>query len=281
MRSGLREMLRGVIPEDALKLVPSSYDIIGSREKAVAVIETPEGLKTYEERVALALMELHRNVKSVLAKESGRWGEYRLRRMRLIAGDPNTEIVHKEAGCLFKLDPMVVYFSPREATERGRIASKVAEGERILVMFSGVGPYPIRIAKLHREIEVTAIEINLHAHNYCVENINLNRVGDRVFPILGDVREVCLRLGRKFDRVVMPLPLGAYEFLDLATPLLTNGGILHFYHWSREPDVFREAERLISESAGVFGQKVEIIDRVRVSQYSPRVWKVRVDARLR
>ena len=280
MRGGLRRRLRGVIPEEALRLVPRSYDVIGSRERAVAVIEIPVELRPYEGEIASALMELHRNVRSVLAKESERCGEYRLRRMRLIAGDPETEVIHREAGCLFRLDPMRVYFSPREATERGRIASKVAEGERILVMFSGVGPYPIRIARLHPGVDVTAVELNPYAHNYCVENIHLNRVEDRVHPILGDVREVCPRLEGGFDRVVMPLPLGAHRFLDLAIPLLGEGGVLHFYHWAKEPEIFQEAESLISEAAGGFGRGAEIIDRVRVSQYSPRVWKVRVDARV-
>ena len=280
MRGGLRERLRGVIPREALSLVPRSYDIIGSRGKAVAVVEIPEGLRPYEVEVAKAIMELHRCVKSVLAKESGRIGDYRLRRLRLIAGDPDTEVIHREAGCLFKLDPMKVYFSPREATERGRIASKVEGGERILVMFSGVGPYPIRIAKLRDDVDITAIELNPDAHNYCIENIHLNRVEDRVHPILGDVRDVCPRLEAVFNRIVMPLPLGAYRFLDLAIPLLVEGGILHFYHWAREPEIFREAEHLVLEAAERFGRGAEITDRIRVSQYSPRVWKVRVDARI-
>ena len=280
MRGGLRERLRGVIPRETLSLVPRSYDIIGSRGKAVAVLEIPEELRPYEVEVARAIMELHRCVKSVLAKESGRIGDYRLRRLRLIAGDPDTEVIHREAGCLFKLDPMKVYFSPREATERGRIASKVESGERILVMFSGVGPYPIRIAKLRDDVDITAIELNPDAHNYCIENIHLNRVEDRVHPILGDVRDVCPRLEAVFNRIVMPLPLGAYRFLDLAIPLLVEGGILHFYHWAREPEIFREAEQLVLEAAERFGRGAEITDRIRVSQYSPRVWKVRVDARI-
>jgi tRNA (guanine37-N1)-methyltransferase len=280
VREGLRERLRGVIPEEAMRLVPKSYDIIGSRVKAVAVIEIPEELRPYETDIASALMELHKNVRSILAKESGRGGEYRLRGMRLIAGDPDTEVIHREAGCLFKLDPMKVYFSPREATERGRIASKVGRGERILVMFSGVGPYPIRIAKLHREVDITAVELNPYAHNYCVENIHLNKVENRIHPILGDVKEVCPKLEGSFDRIVMPLPLGAYRFLDLAIPLLKERGVLHFYHWSREPNIFQEAELLVSETARGFGKGIEIIDRVRISQHSPRAWKVRVDARL-
>ncbi len=264
-----------------MRTMPRSFDIIGSREKAVAIVEIPPALEGFEGEVAKAIMERHKNVKSVLVKGSERLGESRVRSYRLIAGDPDTEVIHREAGCLYKLDPQKVYFSPREGTERERIAERVHDGEKILVMFSGVGPYPIMIAKRHDNVKVTAVESNPYAHNYCVENIHLNRVQDRVFAILGDVRDVALRLGFTFDRIIMPLPRGAYRFLDLAIPLLNCGGVLHFYHWAKEPDLFSEAEAVLSRAAEGFGRRVEFIEEARVSQYSPRVWKIRVDVRIR
>ncbi len=280
MRHDIRTELRGVLPEEALRLVPRAFDIVGSKQKAVAIIELPEELREYERQIAAALMRVHKNVVSVLAKESERTGEFRIRDLRLVAGDPDTEVVHKESGCLFKLDPRRVYFSPRESAERERIAAKVGEGESILVMFSGVGPFPICIAKRHERVRATAVEINPHAHNYCVENIHLNRVGDHVTAILGDVREICPNLGETFDRVLMPLPKGAHKFLDVAIPLLRDGGILHFYHWAPEPDLFSQAEELVAAAAEACGRRAEVLERVRVSQYSPRVWKIRVDARI-
>lgn len=280
MSHDLRAELRGLLPEDALRQVPRSYDVIGSKQKAVAVIELPEGLREHEGAIAGALMGIQRNVKSVLVKESERAGEYRTRELRLAAGDQDTEVLHKESGCLFRLDPRAVYFSPRESAERERIAAVVADGEEVLVMFSGVGPLPIRIAKRHGKVRVTAVEINPEAHNYCVENIHLNGVSDRVTAIRGDVREVLKDLGRDFDRVLMPLPKGANRFLDVAIPLLKDGGVLHFYHWAPEDDPHTEAEELVNRAAEGYGRRVEFIDRVRISQYSPRVWKIRLDARI-
>jgi len=260
--------------------VPRSLDIIGSKTKAVAIIELPEELREFEPEIANAAMKIHKNVRSVLAKESGREGEFRNRRLRLIAGDPDTEVVHREAGCMFKLDPREVYFSPRESEERERISGKVADGESVLVMFSGVGPFPIRIAKKHDNVRVTAIELNPRAHNYCVENICLNRVEDRVSALLGDVREICPKLGRTYDRVLMPLPKGAHAFLDVAMPMLREGGVLHLYHWAQEPDLFSGAEELIARCADGFNVHLETLERVKVSQYSPRVWKIRLDSKL-
>jgi len=278
MSRGVKEQLRGVIPDSLLDLVPRSFDVIGSKQKAVAIIEVPEEIRDYEEAIAHAVMRVQKNVASVLSKESGRAGEFRTREMRLIAGDPDTEVLHRESGCAFRLDPKTVYFSPRESQERSRIAAATADGEEVLVMFSGIGPLPIRITKHRPDVRATAIELNPYAHNYCVENIHLNRVGDRVEAILGDVREVAGSLNQQYDRILMPLPKGAYMFLDVAVPLLRDGGVLHFYHWAPSEDMYGEAEELVKAAFREEGREAIVTDRVRVSQYSPRYWKVRIDA---
>jgi len=281
MSHGLRAELRKVIPKDRADSITRAFDIYGSKQKAVAVIEIPEELKDYESPIAEAIMKVNKNVSSVLAKESARTGDYRTRELRLVAGDPDTEVLHRESGCLFRLDPRTVYFSPRESRERDRLATLVGGGEDVLVMFSGVGPLPIRIAKGREDVTIMAVELNPTAHNYCVENVHLNRVSDRVEPIFGDVREVCPGLGRRFDRIMMPLPRGAYMFLDIAVPILKEDGVLHFYHWAPTETLFSEAEELLGKAADDHEVEAEIVDRVRVSQYSPSTWKIRVDARMR
>jgi len=280
MSPDLRAELMTILPPNKVNLVTKSFDIYGSKQKAVAVVEIPNELRDVEREIGKALMRVNKNVSSVLAKESARTGDYRIRELRLIAGDPDTEVLHRESGCVFRLDPGTVYFSPRESRERDRLAEAVGDGEEILVMFSGVGPLPIRIAKGRPTVSVTAVELNPAAHNYCIENIHLNRVSDRVQAIEGDVREVCPGLGRTFDRVMMPLPRGAYKFLDIAVPLLKDGGVVHLYHWAPQADAFSEAEKLIAKVSADYGRTAEFLDHIRVSQYSPGTWKVRVDARI-
>jgi hypothetical protein len=149
MSPDLRAELRTILPLDRAIQVTKSFDIYGSKQKAVAVVEIPNELRDVEREVAEALMRVNKNVSSVLAKESARTGDYRIRELRLIAGDPDTEVLHRESGCVFRLDPATVYFSPRESRERDRLAETVGDGEDILVMFSGIGPLPIRITKRH------------------------------------------------------------------------------------------------------------------------------------
>jgi tRNA (guanine37-N1)-methyltransferase len=277
LRNNIRQHLKETVPEDLLTRVPSSFDILGSRSGAVAVIEVPDELASYEREIAAAVQAVHKNIKSVLCKDSGREGEYRLRSLRLIAGDPDTEVIHKESGCSFKLDPQITYFSTRESTERERLAETVRPGEDVLVMFSGVSPIAVCIAKRHPDVTITAIEINPGAHGYAVENVKLNKVADRVTPILGDVRDVCLSLNKVFDRVLMPLPKGAHIFLDVAVSMVKPGGVLHFYHWAPEDDLYSEAQRLVVKAATEAGRRAEFVGGVKVSLYSPRVYKVRID----
>jgi len=126
-------------------MMPRSFEIIGSKEKAVAIVEIPEDED--ERKIAEEIMKNNKNVKTVLKKVSDRKGEFRLKEYEIISGDEDTEVIHKEHGYLLKLDPQLVYFSPKEATERQRIAEQVKENETVLVMFGGIGALAVAITK--------------------------------------------------------------------------------------------------------------------------------------
>jgi tRNA (guanine37-N1)-methyltransferase len=276
----IKSILRNVLPSHLLNYLPRSFDVIGSRKKAIAIIKIPEELREYSSEIAEAISFVHKNVDSVLEKKSKRKGDFRIRNLEVIYGNQDTEVVHKELGCLFKLNPQLVYFSTRESTERERIIKTVYEGEDILVMFSGVGPYPIIIAKKVPDTNITAVELNPYAHDYCIENIHLNKVDGQVLPILGDVTNVCPNFEKQFDRTIMPLPRGAYCYLNLAIPTLKPGGVLHFYHWSPMDKLFQEAEELIEKEVKLLGKSKEIIGYETISQYSPGIYKIRIDTRI-
>jgi tRNA (guanine37-N1)-methyltransferase len=258
------------------KLVPSSFDIIGSREKAVAIVEIPEEVNGKE--AAEVILKNHKNVKTVLQKTSKRKGEFRVREYKLLAGDTDTEVMHKEYGYVVKVDPQKAYFSPRESTERQRIAKQVKAGEVVMVMFSGVAPFAIAIAKKHPEVErVIVVEMNPEAVKYADENIRINKLGHKILSLEGDVREACVKWYGKCNRVVMPLPLGSEDFLDIAVNCLKDSGVIHFYNWGEEPEVFAKAEKLIDEKLKKMGREYKIIDRCVVLPYSPKRYKVCID----
>ena len=251
-----------------------SFDIIGSKEKAVAIVEIPEGKDEVE--IAEEIMRKHKNVKSVLKKASARKGTFRTRKLELIKGEKNTEVLHIESGCKFKLDPRKVYFSPREGTERLRIASTVKPHETILVMFAGVGPYPIIITKKNPSInKVIAIELNPHAYRYMIENIRINKLSEKIIPILGDVREKCRDWFNKCDRVVMPLPHEAEKFLNIGVKCLKRKGFIHLYFIEKEEKVDEKVKELISRIKRKVSYKVR-----KVLPYAPRVNKYCLDLAL-
>lgn len=276
----LKEILKTWIPQSKLHLIPRSFDIIGSREGAIAIIEIPPEIEEYKYRIAEAIVRVHKNVRTVLRKKSPRYSAYRIRSFELLYGDRCTEVVHKEYGYLLKLDPTKVYFSPRDAYERMRIARQVREGEFVMLMFAGVGPYALAILKFQPNIErIIAVEVSPIAFKYLIENIVMNKAIGKVLAVLGDVKEVCNMWYGKCDRVIMPLPKGAYKYLDIAMLCLKpEGGIIHFYYWSREEDLFSKAEKLLVEVGKKYGFELKILERRKVSPYAPRTYKIVVDA---
>jgi tRNA (guanine37-N1)-methyltransferase len=275
----LKDVLRDKLGKEELELVPRAFDIVGD----VAIIEVPPELKKRKRDIALALKKLHPRVKTVCNKTGERSGKYRLPSLEVLVGK-ETETEHIEYGCRFRVDVGKAYFSGREGTERQRIAGKVKPGERVLVMFSGVCPSPIIIAKKQPKIaKVYGVEINPEAVEYARENIRMNRVPLLVEALCGDVRDVCpglVRGGNRFDRIVMPLPKGAHEFLDVALKCVKKNGIIHFYHWDREDDLYTKALKIIENECKKAGLKCRILEKRKVLPYGPRIWKICIDFRV-
>jgi len=252
-----------------------SFDIIGD----IAVVEIPEGAK--EKDIAKLIVKNHPHVKTVLRKIGERKGKYRTRRFKKILGR-ETETEHKEYGCRFRMDVAKVYFSPREATERQRIAEQVKAKESVMVMFAGMGSFPVVIARKKPGVErVYAIEINPHAFKYMVENVRINKVGHRVIPVFGDVKRVSKKYFGLCDRVVMPLPKEGYKYLPEAFRCLKRRGTIHFYSYEHERELFKKSLETVKRNAKKMNKRVRIINKRKVLPYGPRVWKVCIEFEVR
>lgn len=265
----LKEYLQGTISLDKIAELKKSFDVIGN----VVILEIPNGLEGEKKMIADAALIFTKR-KSVYRKKSEIKGVTRTRELEHLAGDDSSETIHQEFGSKFKLDVRKVYFSPRLATERKRIVDQVQDGEIIIDMFTGVGPFAVTIAR-KREVEIYAIDINPEAISYLKDNIKLNTVDERIKPILGDVNEILDHLNVLADRIIMNLPGRAYEFLPLAMEHLKPGGVLHYYQFSSD---FDEPVRRIKTAARL--RRVEILDKRRVKSRSPGVWHVGIDAKI-
>jgi len=187
-------------------------------------------------------------------------GEYRTREFTILAGIPTTRTQVTEHGHRFTIDLSGAYFSARLSTERQRILNQVQEGEVILDMFAGVGPFAITLAA--RAALVVAADLNPLAIELMLENLARNRVKN-VLPVLADARRLADILPWKFDRIVMNLPLAGTEFLPDAFRLCRPGSAIHFYSLVSGPC---EHTARIEELGGT------ILSEREVRSYSPGQW---------
>lgn len=249
LKGDLKALLKGKLDSEDIAAIYKSYDVIGD----IAVVRIPEQALHHSEAIAEALILQHKHVRSVWRQSGPVTGDFRLRNLELIAGERETETVHREYGCLFKVDISKCYFSPRLAFERMRIASLVEEGNVVVNMFAGVGCYSIIIAKHSKVSKVYSIDVNPVAVEYMRENILLNKVVDKVLPIEGDARSIVERvLKGKADRVLMPLPERAHEFLDSAVSAVKSpAGWVHYYGFEHAGEGEDPIEKARGKAASV------------------------------
>ncbi len=260
-----------------IKQVPRAYDIVGD----VAIIELSPELEEDSHQIGAAILALHKRLKSVYTKTGPVTGEYRLRELKLIAGEAKAETIHRENGCLFKVNIAGTFFNPRLGGERGRIAKQVSRKERVLDMFAGVGPFSILIAKL-AQARVYAVDLNPEAVKCLRENVQLNHVEDKVEIFEGDAARLPSKLNGKIDRVIMNLPEKSWDFLDVACRVLRpQGGVIHFYSFQHEPEVVVKAEKLLCLNVERYGRTVVKIQLARsLREIAPRTYQVVIDARI-
>ena len=229
-RSNLKQILKNRLTEKELNLLPKSFDIIGD---IIIFSEFPKELTKKEKLIANALLKLNKNIKVITKKTKQHYGKYRLKKVKIIAGEKRKTTLHKENNVKLKLNIETCYFSPRLSNERLRIAKSIKKNEKVLVMFSGIAVYPLVISKNSDAKEIYAIEINPNAHKYAVENIILNKINNiKLFK--GDVKKIIPNLNKKFDRIIMPLPKSAYKYLDLIKFVAKNNTVIHFYDFLNE-----------------------------------------------
>lgn len=271
----LRDRLRGTLTEDEMKHLRTSFDIIGD----IAIIKVPEELEHRKEVIADAILDQHKNVNTVIRKTGQRSGEFRTAAYEVLRGD-STETIHKEHGCRFKLDPTKVYFSERLGHERQRVLEQTESGETVIDMFAGVGPISILLARKGDVKRVYAFEKNSAGAAYLQDNVTLNKVQDTVKAFEGDVREELQELDLTADRILMNLPGGSDEFIDLALEYIREGGIIHYYTFVEKDKLWNEAETEVKELFAEHGADAEIADHEICGHYNPAVERVCFDVRV-
>ncbi len=168
----LKEILKNKIPKSQIEKVNRSFEIVGD----IAITEIDEELKNYEKQIGEAIMQTNKSIKVVLKKSGIHKGEFRTQDLIHIAGENRKETIYLENGIKLKINPETVYFSARLSTERDLLMKNLKPNKKVLIMFSGIGPYTFNALKKQPNLaQITSIEINPDGHKYALENLELNK----------------------------------------------------------------------------------------------------------
>ena len=266
---------------------PKSWAVIGS----VVLVDVGDVSRPSE--LGECLLALHGEADTVLARTEIT-GPHREPNVEFLAGEGDTETVHREHGTTYALDLGTVMFSPGNKTERSRMGEVVEPDEHVLDMFAGIGYFTLPMARAGAS--VTAIERNPASFEYLVENVVRNDVQHRVETYRADCRDVIENGvaghsndvtasasrapdGFVFDRVMMGY-YDAYKYLDSALAALGVGGVLHMHEATPSTLVPDRPVRRLEEAASEADRTVDVLDTRRVKGYSEGVDHVVVDARI-
>ncbi len=275
-----KEALLKKLSEREVEDLNKSFEIIGD----IGILEiNSEKIEYDTEKIAEAFLESQKNVNIVLNKigdiqDIFRVGKYEIIGKRNIHRDfsfikreyrpkEETETIHTENGYRLKLDPTKVYFSSKLGFERMRIKNLVKDNEKILVLFAGIGPFPLCLAK-YRNVDIKSVEINPEAVKYFRENIQINRLKGNIEIFEGDARDVMKDMDERFDRIIMPAPKDAPDFLEDALKLAKKGTIVHLYSFASEEE-FRSKtiEKQIKSKAEVIILNSRICGNIGIRQH--------------
>lgn len=260
------------VPADLAPLLPTSFDVIGD----IALVKVPEPLRGLEDRIGAAILAWNPALR-VVAVDRGVAGDFRVRRVEVVAGEPRTRTVHREHGLVYAVDVAKVYFSPRLGTERLRIASRVRPGEVVADLFAGVGPYAILIARRAAPRVVHAVDANPDAVTLLRENVRTNRA-HAVVPVQGDATEVLARIDPP-TRILLDLPHSAREVLPDAVRRVAPGGTVHVYAILERAALGDERDH-VRRTAEAAGRTVESLEAREVHTYAATMALFALDVRL-
>lgn len=245
----------------------ANYDIIGN----ITIMKFNGEKKKEKLRQARQLLK-RKNIKTVLEKTGKVRGRLRTIKTKFLAGEHVKETIHKENNCRLRLNVETCYFSPKLSEERKEIAGKIRKKDDVLVMFAGVGPFAVVIAK--KASRVVAIELSRQCNKYARENIKLNKLHNLEL-IQGDVKKKVKGLG-KFEHVVMPRPNLKETFLKQAFLASKKNTMVYYYCFGKQDKLGKLIEEVYKKSRES-KKKIKVLKVKKAGDIAPYKHRYRVD----
>ncbi len=253
-----------------------AYSVLGN----IAIVNFPNDYnKIKKVKFAKLILEQNSNIKTVLEKSGNFKGRLRKMETKYVFGEKTKEVLYRENGCTFRFNIDTTYFSPRLSGERKEISSLIKKGESVLVLFAGVGPFSIVIAKNSNPSLVVSNELNREANKYAKLNIELNKLKDKVVLANGDAKKVCekLRIAKKtFDVICMPRPQLKDSFLEDAFKVAKKGTRIYYYDFCPNDKIDDKVE-MVKDEAKKAGKKIKILNVKEAGAIAPGKSRIRID----
>lgn len=261
-----------------------AFDIFGN----IALVKFKDKINAKDKkRFANKLLKNNKSITTILEKTSRFKGRLRKQKTKHLAGIRTKEALYRENGCVFRFNIDKVYFSPRLSNERKEIAQKIRKGDKVLVMFAGVAPYSIVIAKNSKAGKVYSNEINKEANKYAALNVELNKVKNKVILLSGNIKNVAKKIRKgltinnekipqKFDIIVMPRPQLKETFLKEALMLSKKATRIFYYDFCKEEEIEDVVNRVKSE-AKRYDKRIKILRVKKAGEIAPYKFRIRVD----
>lgn len=260
----------------------ANYDILGN----IAVVKFKDNI-SWEEKLKKAqeIIGQYKSVRTVLEKVDKVHGRLRTIKTKFLLGEKTLESLYNENDCRFKLNVETCYFSPRLAGERKEIAnliSKMHKKLNVLVMFAGVSPFSIVIAKHCKNIgKIVSVELGRECCKFGEENVKLNKVDKIVQVVQGDVKRVIPQLVKKekFDVIVMARPNLKETFFKEGLLACKKNGSIIYYGFSPEAKKDEMLNQLIEEAKDL-GRKIKIARVYEAGDIAPYEHRYRIEIKV-
>lgn len=257
-------------------MIMKSFDVLGN----VVIVKFPENSALKDKKkFANKILNENKSIKTILEKVGKFKGRLRKLSTKFIAGEDTKEVLYKENNCTFRFNVDKTYFSPRLSNERKEIASKIKKGELVLVMFAGVAPFSIVIAKNSMAKKVYSNELNREANKYAELNIALNKLKDKIELVSGDIKRIAPKLNQKFDVIVMPRPQLKDSFLEQAFMLSKKGTRIYYYDFCRDDEIENVKEKIWAESKKA-KKSIKLLAVRKAGELAPHKIRLRVDFKI-
>ena len=255
-------------------MIKAGYDFLGN----VAILKFPEKTsKKDKKEFAGKLLKERKHITTILEKSEKVHGRLRTITTRYLAGKNTKEALYRESGCLFKLNVDSCYFSPRLSNERLEIASKIKPRDSVLVLFSGVAPFPIVISRHSKAKKIVAVELGKECSKYAKENVKLNKLKNLEI-IQGDAKKLgkLIKL-EKYEKIVMPRPQLKDTFLEYIWGFCKKGTEIYYY------DFGKDAEEILNKVLGEAKKakkKIRVFNFKKAGEIAPYKYRWRADLRV-